>query len=171
MVLSASAAPFDPFAPLEAAPQVPPPPPPSSGSFFANGNGSSSSPSRAAPPSFAPGATGLLGSNPFGAAAPAEFASAAPAVVVAAAPAVAAAPVVVVAAPAPAPAPAPPAAPPSAPPSASASADPFAGLGGLTLGPGPKLTPPLKAMAPDRGKPMSSIEKGGKGGVDTFDGF
>ena len=162
---AAASAPFDPFAAVEAAAPPPQASPSSasaaSGSFFAangNGNGSSSPPcaaTAAAAPSFAPGATGLLGSNPFGAAAPAEF-TAAP---------VAVAPVVAVA-----PAPAAPAAAAPAPSPASASADPFAGLGGLTLGPGPKMTPPLKAMAPERGRPMSS-GKGNGSGNGGFDGF
>ena len=165
---AAASAPFDPFAPAEAAPPWAPlmmAEPRLPGSSSANGSGRAAA---AGPPSFAPGATGLLGANPFGAAAPAEFTSA-PVIVapVVAAP-VALPPAAAAAAEAAA------AAPPAPSSSSSAASDPFAGLGGLTLGPGPKMTPPLKAMAPERGRPMSSEKGAGVTstvGGDVFDGF
>ena len=52
-------------------------------------------------------------------------------------------------------------APAAPPPPLAAAADPFADLmaGGLSLGPGPRATPPLKAMAPPAGRPMSADKK------------
>ena len=52
-------------------------------------------------------------------------------------------------------------APAAPPPPVAAAADPFADLmaGGLSLGPGPRATPPLKAMAPPAGRPMSADKK------------